>query len=147
MTMLMVLYLTTSLLRSGKEKHCLLFLRKIVNKTTDSSSSSQKVFTKPREEESKNVADTQNKVGLVSRHTKVYKNTARGYTNSTGDSCTLLSPWPGGGQEATLCVLAMGMFTARVNTFRDGLRSSFQDATVLCGLENGVGAETRPLNR
>jgi hypothetical protein len=34
-----------------------------------------------------------------------------------------------------------------VNTFKDGLRSSFQDATVLCGLENGVGAETRPLNR
>jgi hypothetical protein len=100
MTMLMVLYLTTSLLRSGKEKHCLLFLRKIVNKTTDSSSSSQKVFTKPREEESKNVPDTQNKVGLVSRHTKVYKNTARGYTKL--DRGLVHAPfsmagwWPGG---------------------------------------------------
>lgn len=48
MTMLMVLYLTTSLLWSGKEKHCLLFLRKIVNKTTDSSIVLSKSFYKTK---------------------------------------------------------------------------------------------------
>jgi hypothetical protein len=115
-------------------------LRKIVNKTTDSSSSSQKVFTKPREEESKNVADTQNKVGLVSRHTKVYKNTARGYTKL--DRGLVHAPfsmagwWPGG----NVCVLAMGMFSASVNTFVDGLCLSAWTTVIECVHVTGLGA-------
>jgi hypothetical protein len=115
-------------------------LRKIVNKTTDSSIVLSKSFYKTREEESKNVPDTQNKVGLVSRHTKFYKNTARGYTKL--DRGLVHAPfsmagwWPGG----NVCVLAMGMFSASVNTFVDGLCLSAWTTVIECVHVTGLGA-------